>query len=367
MGVVRSTAYRSLWPKPGIENAGKAKRTIPRALPIEGRKEVLGILNSERFVDKSPQEVYTTLLDEGAYHCSVRTMYRILTANNEVRERRQIVQRPRYEKPELLATAPKQVWSWDITKFLGPQKWTYFYLYVLMDIFSRYVVGWLVAEKESATLAKILMAESCEKQNINPHQLTIHSDRGGPMKSQTVAQLYANLGIVRSLSRPSVSNDNPFSESQFKTAKYHPGMPERFGSIFDARSHCRPLFTWYNDEHHHSGISYFTPRQVHYGLAQVALESRVKTLAAAFNAHPERFVQGLPTPKPVPTAVWINPPVVSKSQSENSHAPGHPTEVSTNLIPGASPSGLSTFLISEQLPRGREDETRREEASALLS
>jgi putative transposase len=367
MGVARATAYRSLWPKPGVEKQDKIGRTIPRALHIEGRKEVLGILNSERFVDKSPQEVYTTLLDEGTYHCSVRTMYRILTGNDEVKERRQIVQRPRYEKPELLATAPKQVWSWDITKLLGPQKWTYFYLYVLMDIFSRYVVGWLVAEKESAALAKMLMAESCEKQNIKPHQLTIHSDRGGPMKSQTVAQLYANLGIVRSLSRPSVSNDNPFSESQFKTAKYHPGMPERFGSIFDARTHCRPLFTWYNDEHHHSGISYFTPRQVHYGLAQVAFESRAKTLAAAFNAHPERFVKGLPMPKPVPTAVWINPPVVSKPQSENSDAPGHPTEVSTNLLPGAFPSGLSTSMISESFPRGREDETRREEAVALLS
>lgn len=316
MGIHRSSVYRSLWPKPVVTEAMKAERTVPRALPGEERKQVLGILNSERFVDRSPQEAYATLLDEGAYHCSVRTMYRILTENNEVKERRQIVQRPRYEKPELIATAPNQVWSWDITKLLGPQKWTYFYLYVLMDIFSRYVVGWLVAEKESAALAKQLIAESVEKQEITPHQLTIHSDRGGPMKSQTLAQLYANLGIVRSLSRPSVSNDNPFSESQFKTTKYHPGMPERFGSVFDARDNCRPLFAWYNDEHHHSGIGYFTPKQVHYGLAQAAFATRELTLATAFQQHPERFVKGLPKPKTVPTEVWINPPVLPARREE---------------------------------------------------
>lgn len=317
MDIPRATAYRSLSPvEVVVESRAEAKRRVPRALQKPEREAMLALLNSERFVDQSPPEVYATLLDEGLYHCSVRTMYRILAENNEVRERRQVVQRPRYEKPELLARAPNQVWSWDITKLLGPAKWTYFYLYVLMDIFSRYVVGWCVAEKESAALAKKLIAESCEKQGIGQNQLTIHSDRGGPMKSQTLVQLYATLGIIKSLSRPSVSNDNPFSESQFKTAKYHPSMPDRFGSIFDARAHCRPLFTWYNDEHHHSGIRYFTPRQVHYSLAEDVLKARTRTLAAAFTAHPERFVRGLPRPKSVPTEVWINPPMISERKEE---------------------------------------------------
>jgi putative transposase len=277
---------------------------------------VLEVLNSDRFVDKSPNEVYAALLDDGVYMCSVRTMYRILASNNEVRERRNIVQRPHYKKPELIATGPNQVWSWDITKLLGPMKWTYFYLYVIMDIFSRYVVGWLLAERESAFLAKQLIAESCEKQQIQEHQLTIHSDRGGPMKSQLVTQLYANLGIIPSLSRPSVSNDNPFSESQFKTAKYHPSYQGRFGSLADSLSWARGLFTWYNDEHYHAGIGYFTPKQVHYGLANIALAVRAKTLLTAFQAHPERFVRGRPVPRAVPTEVWINPPVTALQRQE---------------------------------------------------
>lgn len=324
MGIARTTAYRALGPE-AIDMGAKTERIIPRALHQDEREDVLETLNSERFVDKSPQEVYATLLDEKTYLCSVRTMYRILSENNEVRERRNFVQRPRYEKPELIATAPNQVWSWDITKLLGPQKWTYFYLYVLMDIFSRYVVGWVVAERESAALAKALVVETCEKQRIVENQLTIHSDRGGPMKSQTLSQLYANLGIIRSLSRPSVSNDNPFSEAQFKTAKYHPGMPERFGCLLDARTNCRPFFSWYNDEHHHSGIGYFTPKQVHYGQAPTAFEIRSKALAMAFESHPERFVKGLPNPKTVPTEVWINPPILKAKREERPPAIVTPT------------------------------------------
>ena len=312
MEIPRATAYRALKVMPEVsEVAVKAKRQIPRALVPAEREGVREILNGERYVDKSPNEVYASLLDEGIYRCSVRTMYRILEENHEVRERRSIVQRPHYKKPELLATAPNQVWSWDITKLLGPAKWSYFYLYVLMDIFSRYVVGWLIAENESSGLAKTLIAESCEKERILDGQLTIHSDRGSPMKSQTVAQLYASLGIIRSLSRPSVSNDNPFSESQFKTVKYHPTFPKRFGSIFDAKEFCRPFFSWYNGEHHHSGISYFTPNQVHHGLATAALEIRQQTLEAAFKVHPERFVKGSPKQKSIPTEVWINPPIIS--------------------------------------------------------
>jgi len=317
MEIKRATAYRALKPVPVVSEVSvEPIRVIPRALPGEERKEVLGLLNSEQFVDKSPHEVYARLLDDGMYKCSVRTMYRILSENNEVRERRQIVQRSHYKKPELVSTSPNQVWSWDITKLLGPEKWVYFYLYVLMDIFSRYVVGWLIADKESASLAKELISESCEKQKIEPHQLTIHSDRGGPMKAQSVAQLYASLGVLPSLSRPSVSNDNPFSESQFKTAKYHCSYPGRFGSLVDSLTWARGFFPWYNDEHYHSGLRYFTPKQVHYGLANAALAIRSKALVAAFQAHPERFVKGTPTHKGVPTEVWINPPVLPAKKEE---------------------------------------------------
>lgn len=315
MDIARASAYRALRPIPIMtESRPKKLVMVPRALLLEERHKVLGLLNSERFVDKSPNEVYATLLDEGVYKCSPRTMYRILYENNEVHERRQIVQRPRYTKPELLATAPNQVWSWDIAKLLGPAKWTYFYLYVLLDIFSRYVVGWLIAERESAQLAKDLITESCEKQRILENQLSIHSDRGGPMKSLTLAQMLAVLGVTQSFSRPSVSNDNPFSEAQFKTAKYHWTYPGRFGSLSDAISWGRIFFSWANDDHHHSGIGYFTPKQVHYGLAQDAYMLRERTLACAFQMHPERFVKGCPTPQSVPTQVWINPPTTEKKK-----------------------------------------------------
>ena len=327
MAVNRATAYRAIKPEPVVSlTKAEPARTIPRALPPEERKNVVELLNSQKFVDKSPHEVFARLLDGGIYKCSVRTMYRILSENNEVRERRQIVQRPHYTRPELIATAPNQVWSWDITKLQTHAKWTYFYLYVLMDIFSRYVVGWLIAERESGGLARQLIEQSCEKQNIQPHQLTIHSDRGGPMKAQPVAQLYASLGIMPSLSRPSVSNDNPFSESQFKTTKYHWSYPDRFGSLTDSVVWARGFFPWYNDEHYHSGLAYFTPKQVHYGLAGDALAMRSKALTAAFQAHPERFVKGCPTPQGVPTEVWINPPSTSAKDKE-----ANPTIVTPGL------------------------------------
>lgn len=314
MEIPRATVYRAIKPvTASVETKSKVERIIPRAIPTEGRKEMLEVLNGSRFVDKSPHEVYATLLDEGIYKCSVRTMYRILGENKEVLERRQIVQRPRHKKPELLATAPNQVWSWDTTKLLTFEKWKYFFLYVLLDIFSRYVVGWLIAERESAELAQQLIAESCEKQGIQQGQLSIHSDRGGVMKSLTLSQLYATLGVERSLSRPSVSNDNPFSESEFKTAKYHPTFPGRFGCLQDTLEWGRVFFPWANDEHHHSGIGYFTPKQVHYGLAKDAYVLRAMTLQAAFEAHPERFVKGIPTPLSVPKEVWINPPMAAKT------------------------------------------------------
>jgi len=268
----------------------------------------LDLLHSERFVDRSPAEVYATSLDEGKYLCSERTMYRILAEYGEVRERRNQLQHPAYVKPELLATGPNEVWSWDITKLKGPAKWTYFYLYVILDIFSRYVVGWMVAHRESATLAKRLIVGTCEKQRIKQGQLTVHADRGSSMTSKVVAQLLADLGVTKTHSRPHVSNDNPYSESHFKTLKYRPGFPVRFGCIEDARGFCRSFLAWYNREHRHAGIGLMTPEAVHYGRAATIRARRQRVLEEAYLANPERFVHGRPTPPPLPQAAWINPP-----------------------------------------------------------
>jgi putative transposase len=235
-------------------------------------------------------------------------MYRILDKHNELKERRKQVSRPYYEKPELLAAAPNQVWSWDITKLKGPVKWTYFYLYVILDIFSRYVVGWMVTYRERSALAKRLIEETCHKQDISQDQLTIHADRGSSMTSKAVAHLLADLGVTKTHSRPYVSNDNPYSESQFKTLKYCPEFPERFGSIQDARNFCCPFFTWYNTEHKHSGIGLMTPEQVHYGQAPQVLARRSQVLKAAFKQHPARFKGKLPRPLELPKAAWINKP-----------------------------------------------------------
>jgi len=269
---------------------------------------VLGHLHSERFQDRSPAEVYATLLDEGRYFCAIRTMYRILEEAGESRERRDQLTHPPYTKPELLATGPNQLWSWDITKLLGPAKWTYFYLYVILDVFSRYVVGWMVADREGKELAKHFIAATYKKQGILPGQLTLHADRGSSMKSKPVAFLLADLGVTKTHSRPHVSDDNPFSESQFKTLKYRPEFPDRFGSLQDAREFCQTFFPWYNVEHHHSGIGLLTPEVVHYLRAEEVRASRQQTLDAAFAAHPERFVRKPPQPPALPTEVWINPP-----------------------------------------------------------
>lgn len=283
-------------------------RQSPRALKEAEEQQVLAVLHSERFVDRSPGQVYATLLDEGSYLCSERTMYRILEMHQEVKERRNQRKHPEYQKPELLATGPNEVWSWDITKLRGPVKWTYFYLYVILDIFSRYVVGWMVATKESAELAKQLIEETCTKQGIGPGELTLHADRGSPMKAKTTALLLADLGVTKSHSRPHVSDDNPFSESQFKTLKYNSQFPERFGSPMDARAFCGPFFLWYNTEFRHGGIAMMTPEMVHYGLAEEVRAKRQRVLAEAYAAHPERFVRGRPVVADVPNAVWINPP-----------------------------------------------------------
>ena len=304
LGVPRSSYYRAQRPK----QEPKPRPTSERALTPEEREQVHQTLNSERFQDSAPRQVFATLLDEGTYLCSWRTMYRVLDSYKEIKERRNQLRHPSYSKPELLATGPNQLWSWDITKLKGPVKWTYYYLYTILDVYSRYVPGWLIAECESATLAKQLIAESCAKQHIQPDQLTLHADRGSAMIAKSVAHLLADLGVTKTHSRPHVSNDNPYSESQFKTMKYRPGFPDRFGSIQDVRGWARPFFQWYNTEHHHSSLALLTPVTVHYGQAQAVLDQRQKVLQAAYAAHPERFVRGEPKPLSLPKEVWINKP-----------------------------------------------------------
>lgn len=298
--------------------AVREKRLSPRALSSEERRIVLETLHSDPFVDKSPPQVYANLLDAGVYLCSMTTMYRLLRAQGEVRERRNQLRHPVYTAPELLATAPHQVWSWDITKLYGPGKLTYYYLYVILDLYSRYVTGWTIASRESAELAEEFIAQSCEKQQIAPGQLTLHADRGSAMTSKPVAYLLADLGVTKTHSRPHVSNDNPYSEAQFKTLKYRPDFPARFGSIEDARAHCHRFFRWYNTDHCHSGIGLLTPATVHYGRADQAIAQRQAVLTVAYRVHPERFVGKPPVPPSVPTAVWINPPKGEDIQRDSS-------------------------------------------------
>jgi len=327
-----------------------APRSRPaRALREQERQHVLDVLHSSRFVDKAPGQVHAALLDEGQYVCSVRTMYRILSTAQELRERRNQLRHPEYKKPELLATGPNQVWSWDITKLLGPAKWTYYYLYVILDIFSRYVVGWMLASCENAQLAQRLIRETIDKQQVAANQLVIHSDRGAAMKSHGVAQLLATLGVTKSHSRPHVSNDNPFSESQFKTLKYSPGFPDRFGSQQDAHAFCQVFFHWYNNHHYHAGIGMLTPAMVHYGHVEAVRDQRQRVLNAAYAAHPERFVSKRPEPLPVPTEVWINPPQ-STLTSANDNLPLIETEGHEERT--TKESGLRiSLLTSANAPR----------------
>lgn len=302
--VARSRVYRARQPQ-----AQPPAHPLPAlALSAAERERIRQTLDSERFQDETPRQIYAALLDEGQYLCHWRTMYRVLAAHDEVRERRNLLRHPAYHKPELLATAPNQVWSWDITKLRGPVKWTYFYLYVLLDIFSRYVVGWMIAERETATLAQDLVETTCARQGIIREQLTLHADNGGPMRAKSLALLLDDLGVSASHSRPHTSDDNPFSEAQFKTLKYHPAYPDRFGSIQDARSWARPFFDWYNDAHYHTGLNLLTPVSVHYRQADAICQQRQTVMNAAYSAHPERFSKGLPVVVAPPKAVWINPP-----------------------------------------------------------
>jgi putative transposase len=295
----------------GAEQPADPPRSVatqPRALSAEERDAVRNVLHSERFVDQAPASVYATLLDEERYLCSVSTMYRVLRADGEARERRRLATHPAAVKPELVATRPNEVWSWDITRLLGPAKWTYYYLYVVIDLFSRYVPGWLLATRETAALAERLLAETIAKHHVATDQLTIHADRGTSMASKPVALLLADLGVTKTHSRPHCSNDNPYSETHFKTLKYRPDFPDRFGSPEDARTFCQRFFTWYDHEHRHSGIGFHTPADVHFGRAEYVREQRARVLDAAYAAHPERFVRHAPLPPPLPGPAWINQP-----------------------------------------------------------
>ena len=308
LGVPRSSLDRHRrQARAGPRRPPPPRPTPARALSVDERRQTLEVLHSPRFVDASPAQVHATLLDEGHYLCSVRTMYRLLARQGEVRERRHQLRHPLYRKPELLATGPNQVWSWDITKLRGPAKGIHYSLYVVLDIFSRYVVGWLLAERESELLAQRLLAETVAKYPVVAGELTLHADRGPSMTSKSVAQLLADLGILNSHSRPHTSNDNPYSEAQLKTLKYHPLFPDRFGSLEHGRLFCRGFFPWYNHQHHHSGLALLTPADVHFGRAPEILARRADVLRAAYAAHPERFHR-VPRPRQLPQAVWINPP-----------------------------------------------------------
>ncbi len=284
------------------------ERAQPRALAAAERQAILDALHSVRFADLAPDEVWAILLDEGAYLGSVSTYYRVLREAGETRERRRQATHPAAVKPELVAAGPNQVYSWDITKLHGPAKWAYYHLYVIIDIYSRYVVGWMVATRESAVLAEKLIAETCAKQGIARGQLSLHADRGSSMTSKPVALLLADLGVTQSHSRPHVSNDNPYSEAQFKTLKYRPSFPARFASVEAARAHCREFFAWYNNEHRHGGLGLHTAADVHHGHAPAVRAARAQILDDAYTTHPERFVSKPPAPPKLPGTSWINPP-----------------------------------------------------------
>ncbi len=310
LGVAPATIYRRR--RPPAPRPSRPRPRPARALSEQERQAVLAELHSERFVDSSPAQVWATLLDEGRYLASQRTMYRLLAANGETGERRAQLSHPAYAKPELLAQRPNEVWSWDITKLLGPAKWTYYYLYVILDVFSRYTVGWTVQQRESASVAEALIAQAAAQQQIEPGTLTVHADRGSSMTSKPVAFLLADLGVTKTHNRPYTSTDNPYSEAQFKTLKYRPGFPTRFDSIEQARAFCREFFDWYNRRHRHSGIGLMTPAAVHHGHAQALHADRARILAAAYATSPERFVRGLPQPPTLPTAAWINKPTAEE-------------------------------------------------------
>lgn len=306
LGVSRATVNRRLNPAPARPVEPRSKPA--RALKPHERQTILDTLCDERFTDRSPAEVYYTLLDEGQHLGSVRTFYRVLAEHKSVRERRNQLSHPQHQRPELVATGTNAVWSWDTSKLRTTTKWQYFYLYVLLDLFSRYVVGWMIARHDNAALAKVLIRQSVDKHGVQPGSLVLHSDRGPAMTSKTLAQLLTDLDVTRSLSRPHTSNDNPFSESAFKTAKYHPSYPPAFSCHDHALDWGREFFHWYNHEHRHSGIAYLTPADVYFGRADAVLTARHAKRMQAYNQHPERYPNGPPTMQTLPPATYINPP-----------------------------------------------------------
>lgn len=333
LGVSRSSLYRRRQ-QPTRQASPSHPTEHHRALSQEERDQVLDVLHSERFQDSPPRQVWATLLDEEVHYCSVSTMYRILKEQDEGRERRNQRTHPTYTRPELLATAPNQLWSWDITWLRGPHRLDYYYLYVILDVFSRYAVGWMVATEESAELAHHLIEQSCRQWDIQSGTLTIHADRGAPMTSKAVGQLLEDLGIAKSHSRPYTSNDNPFSEAQFKTMKYRPDYPDRFESMEEARLWASPFFDWYNNQHRHSSLGLMTPATVYFGLADQVTENRAQVLQVAYQRHPKRYVKGLPQPPQLPQAVWINPPSPVQALSDSSLLLSQPTDhLETGDIP----------------------------------
>lgn len=314
LGVPRSSYYHAQRPARPAEPARSRPRSRQALSPAE-EHTIRDLLNSERFLDQAPRTIYATLLDEGHHYCSWRTMYRILKQDAATRERRGQRRRPLYAAPELLATGPCQVWSWDITKLRGPMPGSWYNLYVVLDIFSRKIIGWLLDEREEAALAEVLIAESYKREDVPPQQLTLHADRGAPMTSKTLAALLIDLGVAQSHSRPTISDDNPYSESQFKTMKYGPTYPDRFASIAAARAWMRWFADWYNHDHKHSGIALLSPAVVHSGRAAEVIAKRQATLDAAYAAHPERFPHGRPSAPQLPTEVGINLPRPSVAAS----------------------------------------------------
>ncbi len=348
LNVPRSSVYRSR----ETPSEPKPRPSPTRALSAEEKAQVRQVLNSERFCDQSPRQVYATLLDEDeTYLCHWRTMYRILDEHDEVRERRLQSRHPQSSKPQLVADAPNMVWSWDITKLPGSAKWSYYYLYVILDIYSRYVVGWLMAERECATLAEDLIAQSCRKQGVLPEQLTLHADRGSAMRSKTVALLLADLGVTQSHARPYTPNDNPYSEAQFKTMKYRPDFPDHFGSLIEARTWGRSFFRWYNHDHYHSALGLLTPATVHFGQAQAVRDKRQLILQHAYDQHPERFVRGIPSPPELPNEVWINQPQPDDFATHNTDdQPISPT-LDPDPLPASIFAGQEPLAVSSTIRR----------------
>ena len=355
LAVPRSWYYRQKATDGLAQEKPELRPTPKHALSKAEKARVRTVLNSKQFVDQSPREVYATLLDEGVYLCHWRTMYRILVEHDEVRERRNQRQHPQNTKPQLAASGPNELWSWDITLLTGPARRLFYYLYVILDVYSRFIVGWMVAEGESSELAETVIAAACIKQNIGRDQLTLHADRGSAMRAKTVAQLLADLGVTKTHARPYTPNDNPYSEAQFKTMKYRPNYPDRFDSLDHARSWARAFFAWYNHEHHHTGLGLMTPTVVHQGQVDEVRAKRQRVLDEAYAAHPERFVKGhLIAPK-APDQVWINPPQ-SATMASSSPAEVRLGEAMTFSVgPAPSDNGKHLTVVEEMLSPAREE------------